>query len=75
MHCPAPPPRAGPGSPQGCDAGTKVLTGHVQGVWQASKSKPSTNGAMTARCQVLFQGLVNVQDPHLKLGPSPDSRG
>lgn len=37
-------PRAGPGSRQGCDAGTKVLTGHVQSACQASRSKPSANG-------------------------------
>lgn len=43
-------PRAGPGSWQGCEAGTEVLTGHMQSTCQAGRSKPSANGGRD--CQV-----------------------
>ena len=37
------------------------------------EASPPQTVAMTARCQVLLQGRVNVRGPHLKLGLSPDS--
>lgn len=53
--------------------GPKSLQDMCRASARRVEASPLQKVAMTARGQVLFQGLVNVRDPHLKLGLSPDS--
>ena len=64
-----PPPRVGPGSRQGCEAGTEVLTGPVQSACQAlGRSQPSANGGDD--CQVPSSPPGTSEHA----GPTPETR-
>lgn len=64
-------PRAGPGSWQGCEAGLKSSWDRARHTRRVNK--PSADGGRDCQVPSSLPGLVNVRDPHLKLGPSPDS--